>query len=303
MAASVIATEWLNQNSLRNYPFREDCALRPSDSAGNVITGGWRLPNYLVVDMTIGVCGSTYNPAVYLKRMSVVSRSVTMTFASSDGSDAFTVGTVPGEKTKEISGVGAFSDARGVIRFGDLDRFFSDTPEGLYTFKYEESALEPTCIRPSMAGVRSIAAVDSAGYETEGLQGDIKLIAGDNVHIRYDESDNALVISADPDSGYTDGCDCDESGMRYVRSINGIMTEDVRIVGDDCVEVTTDGGIIRISDTCSKPCCGCAETAFINQTINDIQSSVRTLSTNASILSERITSFVNNYLLSRKTLA
>jgi hypothetical protein len=303
MAASVIATEWQNQNSLRNYPFREDCGLRPNDSAGNLIQNGFRLPNHLLVDMVVGVSSAPYDPTAYLKRMSVVDGSVTLVFADRQGADAFTVGATLGESVKELSGVGSFADARGAVVFGDLERFFSDVPDGLYVFSMSETLVEPTCIRPSAAGVRSIAAVDASGYRTEGLQGDVNLIAGDNVHIRYDESDNALVISADPDSGYTDGCDCDESGMRYVRSINGIMTEDVRIVGDDCVDVTTDGGIIRISDTCSKPCCGCAETAFINQTINDLQASVNTLTDNADILAERITNFVNSFLLARKTLA
>jgi len=303
MASSVIAAEWLNQNSLRNYPFREDCGLRPNDSAGNLVDGGWRVPNYLLVDMVVGVAGANYDPTVYLKRMSVVGGSVTMTFADARGEDAFTVGAVSGDTSKEIAGVGSYSDARGVVRFGDLDRFFSETPEGLYSFYLEESQVEPTCIRPSAAGVRSLAVVDASGYTTAGLQGDVKLVAGDNIRIRYDLATNSLVVSADPNSGYTDECECEETEQRYVRSINGIRTEDVVIEGDDCVDITTENGVLTISDTCSKPCCGCAETAFINQTVNDLQSSVSTLSSNAAMLAERITTFVNNYLLARKTLA
>jgi hypothetical protein len=303
MAASVIATEWQNQNSLRNYPFREDCGLRPNDSAGNLIQNGFRLPNHLLVDMVVGVSSAPYDPTAYLKRMSVVDGSVTLVFADRQGADAFTVGATLGESVKELSGVGSFADARGAVVFGDLERFFSDVPDGLYVFSMSETLVEPTCIRPSAAGVRSIAAVDASGYRTEGLQGDVNLIAGDNVHIRYDKPTNSLIVSADPDSGYTDGCECEGTENMYVRSINGIRTSDVTIVGDDCVSVTTENGVITISDTCSKPCCGCAETAFINQTINDLRSSVSTLSTNAAILADRITTFVNNYLLSRKTLA
>ena len=302
MASSVIAAEWTNRNSLRNYPFHEDCGLRPNDSAGNLVDGGWRVPNYFLVDMAICVSAASFDPTVYMKRMSVVGGSVTLTFADVNGNDVFTVGAVTGDKTKEIAGVGTYADARGVVRFGDLERFFSETPEGLYSFVQDESLVEPTCIRPSAFGVHSVSTVDATGYETAGLQGDVKLIAGDNINIKYDISTNSLIISADPNSGYTDECECDEGKDRRVKSINGIRTEDVTIEGDDCVNVSVDNGIIKISDSCAKPCCGCAETAFINQTINDLQTSVNTLSDNAGILAERITSFVNSFLLARKTL-
>lgn len=305
MATSVIATEWLNQNALRNYPFREDAGLRPNDSAGNLIEDGWRLPNYLVTDFVLGVNGADYDPTLYLKRLSVVNRTLTLTFADAEGEDAITVSAEENEPFKQVAGVGRFTASSGTIVFGDLVRFFDEMPSGLYTFDPAESLIEPTCIRPSAAGVSSLAVVEANGYETAGLRGNIKLVAGENVNLKYDVEHNAIIFSADPNSGYSPGCDCNTDEERVVRSINGIRTQDVILVGDDCVKVETDSGngIIRISDTCSKPCCGCAETAFINQSINDLQSSVNTLSNNANLLNDRITNFINNYLLARKTLA
>lgn len=304
MATSVIAVEWLNQNAQRNYPFREDCALRPNDSAGSLIEDGWRVPNYLVTDFVLGVNGSDYDPNIYLKRLSVVNRTLTLTFSDTDGNDAITLSAVEGERYKPVAGVGKFESARGMVCLGDLTRFFDETPDGLYSFALEESLIEPTCIRPSAAGVSSLSIESANGYSTKGLRGDVKLVASDNINLKYDIRKNAIIISADPNSGYSPGCTCDDEEGRIVRSINGIRTQDVIIVGDDCVKVETDSeqGIIRITDSCSKPCCGCAETAFINQSINDLQSSVTTLTNNASILSDRITEFVNNYLLARKTL-
>ena len=109
-------------------------------------------------------------------------------------------------------------------------------------------------------------------------------------------------MSADPNSGYTDECDCQVSEQTFVRSINGLAVEEVWIDGDDCIQVSTDNGVIRLKDECSKPCCGCAETAFINQTINDLQASVNTLAGNVSSLGDRLTAFITSYVLSRKTL-
>lgn len=304
MAASVIAVEWLNQNALRNYPFREDCALRPNDSAGALIEDGWRLPNNLVTDFVLTVPGADYDPTIYLKRLSVVNRTLALTFADAEGTDVVSVSAEEIDTVKAIAGVGSFSGARGSIAFGNLSRFFDETPDGLYAFEIGESLIEPTCIRPSAAGVTSLAVVSANGYETRGLIGRLKLVAGTNINFSYDVEHNAIVVSADPNSGYSPGCVCDKDDERIVRSINGIRTQDVILVGDDCVDVKTDvgTGVIRISDKCSKPCCGCAETAFINQSINDLQSSVNTLQRNTTLLSDRVTNFINNYLLSRKTI-
>jgi hypothetical protein len=305
-SANPIATGWLNENSLREYPFHEGCGLRPEDSAGIMVDGGWTLPNCLIVDMSICIDGSDFDPYLYLGQMSVIGGSVTLVFCRRDGERVMSLYATASGHVKndayQISGTGSFSDARGVICLGDLDAFFSETPDGLYTFSPEETRIEPTCIRPSVSGVRSIRAVDQTGYTSLRMSGDISLIAGENIRLDYNPSDNSLKISADPNSGYSEDCDCDVSASTFVRSINGISVDNVEITGDDCVSVDVDSGIIRVSDKCAKPCCGCAETAFINQTINDLQTSVGTLTGNVLSLGGRLESFINSYVLSRKTL-
>jgi len=306
-ASNPIATGWLNENSLREYPFHEGCGLRPNDSAGALVENGWSLPNCLVVDMSIAIEGSNFDPYLYLGQMSVVGGSVTLVFCDRSGERVMSVYASSASHVRnesyQVSGTGSFSGARGVICLGDLDSFFEQTPEGLYGFSSAETRIEPTCVRPSVSGVRSIRAIDSSGYTSLRLMGDVDLVAGENIRFDYDPSGNSLIISADPNSGYSDACDCSASGQMFVRSINGISVDDVTIVGDDCVKVTADNGIVRISDECAKPCCGCAETAFINQKINDLQTSVGTLSGNVASLGDRLMTFVNSYVLSRKTLS
>lgn len=305
-ASNPIATGWLNENSLREYPFHEGCGLRPTDSAGSVVNGGWTLPNCLVVDMSIAIEGSNPDPFLYLGQMSVVSKSVTLVFCDRNGDRVISVYATSAGHVKNssynVSGTGTFMDARGVICLGDLDEFFELTPDGIYSFTPDEAMVEPTCIRPSSSGVRSLVAIDSSGYTSLRLYGDVSLVAGENIRFDYKPDENALIVSADPNSGYTDECDCNTSSQAFVRSINGIAVEDVVIDGDDCIHVSEDNGVIRITDECSKPCCGCAETAFINQTINDLQTSVNTLAGNVSSLGGRLNEFVTSYVLSRKTL-
>ena len=306
VSSNPIATGCLNGNSLRRYAFNEGCGLRPNDSAGTVVDGGWTLPNCLLVDMSVAVDGSNMDPFLYLGQMSVVSGSVTLVFCDRNGDRVMSVyATSAGHKKNDsyhVSGTGSFVDARGVVCLGDLDEFFERTPDGLYSFSPEEAMVEPTCIRPSLSGVRSLRAVDSSGYVSLRLTGDVSLVAGENIRFDYKPDENALVVSADPNSGYTDECDCKVSEQSFVRSINGIAVEEVVIDGDDCIQVSTDGGIIKMTDKCAKPCCGCAETAFINQTINDLQTSVNTLAGNVSSLGDRLTAFITSYVLSRKTM-
>ena len=258
-SSNPIATGWLNENSLREYPFHEGCGLRPNDSAGTIVDGGWTLPNCLVVDMSIAVDGSNVDPFLYLGQMSVVAGSVTLVFCDRNGERVMSVyATKTGHEKNgayHVSGTGSFVDARGVVCLGDLDEFFERTPDGLYSFSPEEARIEPTCIRPSLAGVRSLRAVDASGNMSLRLTGDVSLVAGGNIRFDYKPDENALVVSADPNSGYTDECDCEVSEQSFVRSINGIAVEEVVIDGDDCIQVSTDGGIIRMTDECAKPCC------------------------------------------------
>lgn len=307
VTSNPIATGWLNENSLREYPFHEGVGLRPNDTSGALVENGWVLPNCLLVDMSISVSGANFDPFLYLGQMSVVGGGVTLIFCDRNGDKVISAYINASEHEKyesyQISGTGSFSDARGVICIGDMAEFIEQTPDGLYTFSPEEARIEPTCIHPSSVSVRTLKAEDASGYTSLGLSGDVKLIAGENIRFDYDSSDNALWVSADPDSGYTDACNCEDNGQQHiVRSINGIQVENVEIVGDECVQVSKDNGIITISDTCAKPCCGCAETAFINQTINDLQTSVNTLAGNVSSLGDRLQTFVTSYVLSRKTL-
>jgi len=306
VSSNPIATGWLNENSLREYPFHEGVGLRPNDSAGALVENGWSVPNCLLVDMSISVDGSSFDPFLYMGQLSVVGGGVTVVFCDKNGERVMSVFASVSDHVKnqayQVAGTGSFADARGVVCIGDLEAFIEQTPDGIYEFSPDEARIEPTCIRPSVVGVKSIRSVDSSGYSSVGLSGDVKLIAGENIRFDYDPDNNALFISADPNSGYSEDCECGDTSQKFVRSINGILVENVEIVGDECVSVSKDSGVIRISDTCSKPCCGCAETTFINQTINDLQTSVNTLAGNVSSLGDRLTEFIMSYVLSRKTL-
>lgn len=298
--------EWLNQNSLRAYPFEEDMRLRPS--ADGAVMAGVRLPSSAVLDVLLST-GEDAQPRVYMSSFTLASTpggmSATAVFAdASDGTSLAVAACLqPGGvswSAAPLSGTPDHEDVRGTVVFGDLERTGSLLPDGIYSFEAAESLLEARCVRPSLPCVSGLYVADASGsWGSRRLRGDVALVAGRNVRLDFDEEHNAIVVNADARYGFNDDCGCaDEDARVQVRTINGISAKDVVIEGGDCVKVTASEGRIRIEDTCSKPCCGCAELAFLNQKTNMITTAIGRLDSFSQDLDARLGEFVRNVLLS-----
>jgi hypothetical protein len=202
-----------------------------------------------------------------------------------------------------IVGSGTFTGATGSVTIGDVSRLSDVLPDGNYIYTVEQTAFEPRCIRPALSGVSSLTVSKStSSYESKKITGDIKLVAGNNIFLDYKPELNEIWIHAKNNVGYSDECKCNEVGRNIIHSINGISTDEVTLVGDDCMTITADEGtgIITISDKCSKPCCGCPELTFINNTINTLSTGVNNLNTFANSLQNKLNNFILNYLVSSR---
>lgn len=299
---STINAEWLNANSQRSYPFQEDMQRRPT--VDGRLLDEYRIPNGLVLDLAMATSSYEDTPSVYLSRLTFVGGVVTIVI--SDEATGETIATASavasGESQVPVNffGVGRHDDIRGTAVFGDLQKVGESLPDGVYEYDPSETRFEARCVRPSVPCVGGIYLTNAIGsFESKRLRGDVALVAGRNVKLDYDEANNAIVINARSDYGYNDKCDCDYVDNRTaVKTINGISVEHVVIEGDgECVEVETTDGRIRISDNCSKPCCGCAELAFLNEKTNQIVTAQSRLTALADSLNMRITDFDRNVLL------
>jgi len=199
-----------------------------------------------------------------------------------------------------FSGLGVHDDIRGTAVFGNLSRCLESYPDGVYSFEPGETTFEARCVRPSVPCVSGLLISSSTGsYESKRLRGDVALIAGQNVRLEFDEKDNAIIIHADARYGLNDKCDCEaKDNRRQIMSVNGISAADVEIEGGDCVKVEKREGRIIISDTCSKPCCGCAELTFLNEKTNMITTSIVKLDALSQQLGFKLDEFERNVLLS-----
>jgi len=297
--SSVVNSEWLNANSLRAYPIKEDCMAIPVNSAGSLMTDV-RIPNYLLVDFVLTM-DLTTPLRVYLKQLVYVGNLIT--FGIYDEADVL-IALVSVSTSAHVAnagysiiGTGTYSDVRGRVVLGNLDRLPEDLPEGLYNFTLAQTEFETTTIRPDLRGVRSLQISDQ-GSTSVYIYGAVQLVSGNNVRLSYDSGTNAIRIDAIGAEGLNEECACSGVTDVPVTKINGRSVDDVQLVGDGaCITVTTNGNIITIADKCSKPCCGCPELEFITNSLKVLDTSVTNLQTYAMRLAERIDNFVTNYIL------
>lgn len=292
--------EWLNQNALRNYPFKEDMVLNPT--VGGLLATEIRIPNSLIVDFVITIPGSATN-RIYLSTLTLVGNLLTFVF--SDESDVqvaivtIDLDTHVTNQAYTIAGSGTYDDTIGRLVIGDLSRLDVDLAEGQYTFTLTTAEFEPCTIRPALRGVQSLV-IESDGITSAKLYGHLKFLAGSNVRLTYLPAYNTIRVDAISGEGLNQKCPC-ESTMaetNIVRTVNGIAIEDVVIEGDgQCVDVKVSGNKVVISDTCSTPCCGCPELEFLTESMKVLEATLSNLEAYSAKLAERINTFVTNYIL------
>lgn len=291
-----INPEWLNQNAYRNYPFLEDASLSPENDVSISI------PTYFIVDLIITVASSA-SITLRLTRVASVGGFITCVFSAQDDNAVFSVSvdanTHEANSSYPVVGEGDYSDARGSIVFGDLTRLAEDFPDGNYLFGIP---CEGAVVRPDLRGVRSVK-VGRGGNLSDFIRGNINLIEGTNIRLTYLPSQNAIRIDAINGAGFNQECDCETTYQPpdCIRFINGVNADDFSIVGDGkCVEVTTNGNVITISDSCSEPCCGCEELELITQNLRLQEATLSRVEEYADVLRNRIEETIIAMLASTK---
>jgi hypothetical protein len=254
--------EWLNENSLRAYPIRENMGRHPR--VQGTLIGGVQLPNKLLLDFNIAVPG-TGNERIWLSRVITAGSLVSFTFSEILSGAVIATASVDLTSYNEgdyvqvplvaASGYTGVTGRISVAKTSELE----DWLDGIYDFDSDQTELE-FCLVRNVAGQLSGLRAENGGNLSELLTGTVKIIAGSNIKISYNEEDNSLTFSAIPGEGYVDSCGECPVADNIVRTINGIPMKDVKLIsGNDCIEITTSGNTITITDKCSTPCCGCSE--------------------------------------------
>lgn len=269
--------EWLNLNSERNYPIKENATRKDT-------TGSVELPNQLIVD---AVFVTDVNNSFYVKTVQFLDISTIISIY--DQNDVF-VGTVTIMKdthttyeSYQVDGHGIYKYLQGKLVIGDLSNI---EILGTYEFVFDATKFEDTVIIPNIRGVTSISVV---GKNTL-LIGDVQLVAGYNCRLRIDEAENKIYIDAISGEGLGPVCNCDEEPLELVgiKTINGIRPRtsdgnfDIRGVG--CIEVAGLSNGIEIRNTCEEPCCDCDDVNALLASLSDKQTQLTDLDRRVLVL-------------------
>lgn len=281
VAGGIVHEEWLNQNANRKYPFFDEVSLK--DTSGTMV-----LPNDLIVDLTFPVNALDYDPAkFYLKQLTVYAEGVVIELGYVGESDAIASRAITDAhhtpyKTYYIEGEGDFEDCVGRITIGKLDNV--KRYGGTYTFHEDASRFLPTVLRPSLKGVSALRVINANNEESDLIQGDIELIAGDNIQLEVTSGGgsepNELRISAVGNTNYEEECDCpDTTSGRCIETINGIApdnTGNFELNGDGCLTLEAQPNGVKFTDTCADPCCGCTELEVLRSELGRLANQINT---------------------------
>jgi hypothetical protein len=296
---AVLHTEWLNQNSYRAYPIKEDATRYAVDADGNQLEDV-QIPNTLFVDLVLTVGGEPLR--YYISKVAYIGQF--LSFEIMDNSDvqvvtaAIALSSHVPFKSYPLVGTGDYEDARGAVVIGDTSRLPQQFPEGSFAFSLATAELEPGIVRPDLRGVRSLQG-DYNGSLTARLFGHVRLVAGDNIRLTMLPDLNAIRIDAIDAAGFEEECECvDDFKLPCITSINGIAVEDVRIIGDKCIEVVPSGNELMLTDRCSQPCCGCIELEFLTKNMDLLEDQLSRLEGYAEQMRDRLIQFITNVLVS-----
>lgn len=288
--------QWLNHNAQRSYPLTERATKKDTSGPDGTI----RIPDSFIVAIYFPVHAGldVLIDQFYIKNILISPVGYTIGVGYNDAElGAILVGNVnvplathTANTAYAIAGINDFADSIGQMVIGQIDEI-GNLPQGFYEFDIAGAEIEPDAIRPMIRGVAGIRVVNVA-ETSETLYGDIEFVAGSNMQIDVDVENKRITFNAISGEDLNTTCDClvNPPG-ECIRCINGNCSdgENLVITGGDCINVTTDGNVLQLTDTCASPCCGCPELDALKSQIDRFSDGVATLENFVTRLGSEVT--------------
>lgn len=298
--------QWLNHNSQRAYPLAEGASRRDESDS-------FTIPDSLILAMYLPVhAGLDVEPAKFFVRsVAVFATGLNVSVGYDDGTvDPPIVATavVPFSthteyKSYALPGSGDFDDTVGKIVIGPTADLAS-LPPGQYLFTPAAGRLDTDVVRPIIRGVSAVVLVNGT-ERSERLYGDLELVAGANMRITPQTVGDTQQIRFDAieGEGLNDECVCEgDTDAPCIKTINGIPPTpagDFTMLGSNCIEIDGITNGLKYVDTCSDPCCGCAELEAVTRDLERFGEAATTLNNFVNRLESQVTAMSMTVLGSR----
>jgi hypothetical protein len=192
----------------------------------------------------------------------------------------------------------------GKVVIGSLTNIMKSS--GSFNFALAGGRLEPTVIRPDLRGVSALY-VKNIEEISEAIQGDVVLEAGTNFRIDVVAASggepNRIRLSAIDGAGLNQNCSCSENrDLPAIKTINGLPPDNngnFVLQGDDCLKLQGITAGLKITDECSKPCCGCSELNVVTTTLTTVLNQVTSLENLAYRLETALNAMQVNLIASK----
>ena len=266
--------DFLNANSLRNYPLKEGVSKLSSNSEMTI-------PDDFIVDFQLA---ASYDPSkrFYLSRLSNFDDTVTVEVSDASNVLVGTFTLVASNhwqyKDYYLTPTEDYAGATGLLTVTNL-RGIRNSPSGVYAFTLVTAEFEPTTIVPSLKGINRLVFKNTGGT-TYTMTGDVVIEARTNIRFKQDEdNDNKIIIDVGEGIGLNTIC---SNPVNCIKTINGIPPDEesnFTLDFSDCATLTpipANTGLL-LEDICCKPCVGCNDIEELTSRLMTTETGLVTL--------------------------
>ena len=278
--------DWLNSNSLRNFPIKDDLGRVSVD-------GLFVIPNSLIVDMALCSSQLGNTPNLYISGISCSSTSITVEI-SANGVGVF--GTFQtslplSDYNIDVSLVANdnFPSATGLITFGSSDDLTS-LPYGDFQFTIDQTALLMRVYSPNSPGLSWISFSDAKGNSSI-FTGYVQIQGNSNIQFRNESG--IIYVDAGEGLGLNKICATPPQPILTINGVSPDSSGNFTLIADTCVSITEAQAGVLISNPCGDPCLGCSAITALTTQVNELESSILDIKNFSNNLQTVITQVTN----------
>ncbi len=262
--------DFLNANTLRNFPIREGYSR--TDVSGALI-----LPDDFLVDLVLSVSS---DPAlrVYISKVINMPDEIEIEVAAVSNSAVIGVFSIaPPAHTRYATYIlvpsSAYASASGKLVVAEVASMLQ-RPYGSFNFVAGTTEVESRTVVPGLATVSRFVFKNSDGTSF-AVTGDVTIVAQTNTKFRQINS-TTVAIDAGDGLGLNAPCADSRPCLKTINNVQPDVNGDFTLLTSDCARFSpiTSGTLkgLNLSDSCCKPCLSCNEIGDLTQRLMQLES-------------------------------